>query len=204
MNEKRPIDKDLPNKLTLLRIFLIPVFMIVLWLPLIPALSGAALICRIAAAVLFLFCALTDFFDGRIARKYNIVSNFGKFMDPLADKFLIVGALLAAVMVYEKFRFGLVVALTVTIFREFAVSSMRLIAKNADGVVIAAALPGKIKTFSQCVFVLLLLLEEYVFAFCDFFVAYRPLTWACLAVMLFFTVYSGIQYFCAYKKYIFD
>lgn len=203
-NHTKQIDKNLPNKLTVLRIFLVPVFIVLLWLPAITDGAVSDFTARCIAAAVFALSAATDFIDGKLARKYELVSNFGKFMDPLADKFLIIGALLAAVPVYEKFEWALVICLLVIVFRELAVSSMRLIAKNAQGLVIAAALPGKIKTFSQCIFVLLLLLEEYIFAFSDFFVTYRPLTWTCMAVMVFFTIYSGIQYFHTYKRFIFD
>ena len=187
-NHTKQIDKNLPNKLTVLRIFLVPVFIVLLWLPAITDGAVSDFTARCIAAAVFALSAATDFIDGKLARKYELVSNFGKFMDPLADKFLIIGALLAAVPVYEKFEWALVICLLVIVFRELAVSSMRLIAKNAQGLVIAAALPGKIKTFSQCIFVLLLLLEEYIFAFSDFFVTYRPLTWTCLAVRVFFTI----------------
>ena len=139
MDNKR-IDKNLPNKLTISRIVLIPVIMAVLWLPLFT--SADMTKCEFISAGLFLVCAITDFIDGRLARKYNIVTDFGKFMDPLADKFLVIGALLAATLVYENFRFCLILALSIIIFRELAVSSMRLVAKNADNVVIPAALPG--------------------------------------------------------------
>ncbi len=203
-NHTKQIDKNLPNKLTVLRIFLVPVFIVLLWLPAITDGAVSNFTARCIAAAVFALSAATDFIDGKLARKYELVSNFGKFMDPLADKFLIIGALLAAVPVYEEFEWALIISLLVIVFRELAVSSMRLIAKNAQGLVIAAALPGKIKTFSQCIFVLLLLLEEYIFAFSDFFVAYRPLTWTCMAVMVFFTIYSGIQYFHTYKRFIFD
>ena len=201
---EKTIDKNLPNKLTLSRIALIPVFMVVLCLPLMTNGAVSAFWTRIVSSAVFLFCALSDFFDGKLARKYDLVSNFGKFMDPLADKFLIIGALLACVLVFDEFRAALVVSLAVIIFRELAVSGMRMIAKGADGTVIAAAMPGKIKTAAQCVFVMLLLLEDVVFFFIPFVVTYRPFTWACMAVMLFFTVYSGIDYFKTYKHYIFD
>ena len=202
--KNKQIDKNLPNKLTMLRIVLVPVFIVVLWLPLISGGAVGEFPARLAAAVIFLFCACTDFVDGKLARKYDLVSNFGKFMDPLADKFLIIGALLACIPVYPDFELALVISLLIIVFRELAVSSMRLVAKNADGVVIAAAMPGKIKTFSQCVFVMLLLLEEYIFSFAPTFAAARPLSCICLLVMVFFTIYSGVSYFLAYKDYIFD
>lgn len=204
MSGTKTIDKNLPNKLTVFRIIMVPVFIILLWLPLMTGGAVSELLSRILASAVFIISAVTDFIDGKLARKYNLVSNFGKFMDPLADKFLVIGALLAMVLVFDgAMRIGLVIALMVTVFRELAVSSMRLIAKNADGVVIAAAMPGKIKTFSQCIFVPLALLENYILAFCPAVADKLILSWICLVVMVFFTLYSGIQYLNTYKKYIF-
>ncbi len=202
--KQKQIDKDLPNKLTILRIILVPVFIIVLWLPMITGGFVSTLAANIVAAVVFVFSAVTDFVDGKLARKYNLVSNFGKFMDPLADKFLVIGALLAMVLIFDgAMRAGLVVSLMIIIFRELAVSSMRLIAKNADGLVIAAAMPGKIKTFSQCIFVPLALVESYIFKAVPFMAEAMILSWICMAVMVFFTIYSGLQYLNTYKDYIF-
>lgn len=202
--QTKQIDKNLPNKLTILRIILVPIFIIILWLPLMTGGAVSTFVAKLVSAIVFIVSAVTDFIDGKLARKYNLVSNFGKFMDPLADKFLVIGSLLAMSLVYDgAMRVGLIVSLIVIIFRELAVSSMRLIAKNADGVVIAAALPGKIKTFSQCIFVPLALLEEYIFGFSAFLSESMILSWCCMAVMIFFTVYSGIQYLNTYKKYIF-
>lgn len=213
-NTQKQIDKNLPNKLTILRIILVPVFIIVLWLPMISGGSINDLCTRIIASVIFIFSAITDFVDGKLARKYNLVSNFGKFMDPLADKFLCIGAMLAMVLIFDGApRVWLIISLMITIFRELAVSSMRLIAKNAEGLVIAAAMPGKIKTFSQCIFIPLLLLEGYIYALIPNFpealpilsiFADLPLSFICMIIMNFFTIYSGIQYLNTYKKYITD
>ena len=207
---EKQIDKNLPNKLTILRIILVPVFIVVLWLPLMTKGAVTDLTAKIISSAIFVFSAVTDFIDGKLARKYNIVSNFGKFMDPLADKFLVIGSMLAMALVYEGVpRIWLIVSLIISVFRELAVSSMRLIAKNADGLVIAAALPGKIKTFSQCIFVPLLLLEGYVFSFLynnlplEAVFSNLPLSFICMLIMNFFTIYSGIQYLNTYKKYIF-
>ncbi len=201
---EKTIDKNLPNKLTMMRIILVPVFIIVLWLPKITQGAVPSLIADFVAALIFIVSAVTDFIDGKLARKYNLVSNFGKFMDPLADKFLVIGALLAMSLIFEgSMRTGLVISVIITVFRELAVSSVRLIAKNADGVVIAAAMPGKIKTFSQCIFVPLCLLEGYIFGWVPVLGGTMILSWICLVVMVFFTIYSGIQYLKAYSKYIF-
>ena len=157
----------------MMRIILVPVFIVVLWLPMMTGGAFSRLLADIIASVIFIVSAVTDFVDGKLARKYNLVSNFGKFMDPLADKFL-------------------VISIIITVFRELAVSSVRLIAKNADGVVIAAAMPGKIKTFAQCIFVPLCLLEGYIFGWIPVLGGTMILSWICMAVMVFFTIYSGL------------
>ena len=201
---EKTIDKNLPNKLTIMRIVLVPVFIIVLWLPMMTKGFVSDLITKLIASVIFIVSAITDFIDGKLARKYNLVSDFGKFMDPLADTFLVIGAFLAMSLIYEgEMRTGLVITIIITVFRELAVSSVRLIAKNADGIVITAAMPGKIKTFSQCIFVPLCLLEDFFFGWIPYIGGTLVLSWICMAVMVFFTIYSGMQYLKAYGKYIF-
>lgn len=191
-----------PNKLTIIRIVMVPLFMVSLMLT--KAFDDAFVnnILYIVSAVLFGAAAITDFVDGKMARKYNLVTNFGKFMDPLADKFMVIGALIAAAYVYDNLRLWLLITIAVTVFRELAVSGVRLVAVNADNVVIAAAMPGKIKTFSQCIFMELVILEPMILGKIEFFAKYTPLTFVCMAVMVFFTIYSGMQYLKAYSKYI--
>lgn len=193
---------NLPNKLTVIRIIMVPAFMLTLMLTkgMEDGIGKTALL--IVSALIFALASATDFVDGKIARKYNLVTSFGKFMDPLADKFMVIGAYFAAIYVYDNLRLWLVLCATITVFRELAVSGIRLIAVNSDNVVIAAAMPGKIKTFSQCIFVELIILEPLVFSFSDFFCNYTPLTYICMAVVVFFTIYSGMQYIMAYRKYI--
>ncbi len=195
---------NLPNKLTVIRIAMVPLFMISLMLtPLFAENTAVKITLYIVSAVLFAAAAITDLIDGKIARKHNLVTNFGKFMDPLADKFMVIGALLAAIYVFEDQRLFLVLTTAVTIFRELAISSVRLLAVNADNVVIAAAMPGKIKTVTQCIFTVLLILEAGVLGtFVPIFAVYCPLTYVCMAVMVYFTIYSGCQYLSAYGKYI--
>lgn len=191
-----------PNKLTIIRIVMVPLFMVSLMLT--KAFDDVVInnVLYIVSAVLFGAAAITDFVDGKMARKYNLVTNFGKFMDPLADKFMVIGALIAAAYVYDNLRLWLLVTIAVTVFRELAVSGVRLVAVNADNVVIAAAMPGKIKTFSQCIFMELVILEPMILGKIEFFAKYTPLTFVCMAVMVFFTIYSGVQYLKAYSKYI--
>ena len=192
---------NLPNKLTILRVVLVPVFMAVI---LLPNMTGGSISARVAfpiAAVLFAVSAFTDFLDGKIARKRELVTNFGKFMDPLADKFMVLGALVALIGALDGMRTLLIWTTAVVIFRELAVTSMRLVAKDTDGAVIAAATLGKVKTFSQCVCILLLLLEDLLLPF-PLIETYRPLSHVSLLCMLIFTVWSGIDYLKSYWKYI--
>lgn len=136
---------NLPNKLTLFRIFLIPIFILVMLLNI----PNKFLI----ACIIFIIASITDAMDGHIARKYNLVTDFGKFMDPLADKLLVISALTCMI---EK---GLVASWMVIIIvaRELTVSILRAIAA-ADGKVIAASGGGKLKTITQMVAIIVLLL----------------------------------------------
>ncbi|MBR2021086.1 MAG: CDP-diacylglycerol--glycerol-3-phosphate 3-phosphatidyltransferase [Clostridia bacterium] len=191
-----------PNKLTIIRIIMVPLFMVSLMITKHVANDAARVVLCIVSALLFGGAAITDFIDGKMARKYNLVTNFGKFMDPLADKFMVIGALIAAAYVYDNLRLWMLITIAITVFRELAVSGVRLVAVNADNVVIAAAMPGKIKTFSQCIFMELVILEPLLLGKIEFFATYTPLTYICMAVMVFFTIYSGAQYMKAYSKYI--
>lgn len=136
---------NLPNKLTLFRIFLIPVFIIIMMIN-IPNKF-------IIACMIFIIASVTDAMDGHIARKYNLITDFGKFMDPLADKLLVISALTTMI------EFDLVAAWMVIIIvaRELTVSILRAIAA-ADGKVIAASSGGKLKTISQMIAIVVLLL----------------------------------------------
>ena len=191
-----------PNKLTIIRIIMVPLFMVSLMITKHISNDVARVVLSLVSALLFGGAAITDFIDGKMARKYNLVTNFGKFMDPLADKFMVIGALIAAAYVYDNLRLWMLITIAITVFRELAVSGVRLVAVNADNVVIAAAMPGKIKTFSQCIFMELVILEPLLLGKIEFFATYTPLTYICMAVMVFFTIYSGAQYMRAYSKYI--
>ena len=137
---------NLPNKLTMLRILLIPVFMVVLYW----GFPGATWV----ALAIFIIASFTDLLDGKIARKYNLVTNFGKFMDPLADKLLVCSALIALVDL-GKLAGWIVI---VIIAREFIISGFRLVASD-NGVVIAASYWGKFKTTFQMIMIILLVLD---------------------------------------------
>lgn len=139
---------NLPNKLTILRTILIPFFLIFIYTDFWG--KGNAYI----AVVIFIIASLTDLLDGKIARKYNLVTNFGKFMDPLADKLLVCSALIALVDL-GKLAGWIVI---VIIAREFIISGFRLVASD-NGVVIAASYWGKFKTTFQMIMIILLVLD---------------------------------------------
>ncbi|MBO5779388.1 MAG: CDP-diacylglycerol--glycerol-3-phosphate 3-phosphatidyltransferase [Clostridia bacterium] len=189
--------KNLPNVLTVIRAILVPVFMVLVIFPLFPETPT-----RIAGAALFALISLTDMLDGNLARKYNIVSDFGKFLDPLADKLLVLGAMLSLVifngMMENDYLFAVVCtfAIFVVLVRELAVTSLRLLAKNADGKVIAANMAGKIKTVSQIIFVIAAMVEPLLVGFYP--VNFLFVTYISLAVMAYMTIYSGIKYFMIY------
>ena len=159
------------NKITLVRVLLIPVFVVICYLTFPYS--------RWAALVIFILASFSDFLDGYIARTYNQITDFGKFLDPIADKLLVTSAMLIFV---EQGRMPAWVLLCV-IAREFAVSALRLVAVD-NGRVIAAGWSGKVKTASTMVCICVLLVFDL-----------PVLNLVCNAVILVTTVYSGIEYF---------
>ena len=140
---------NLPNKLTVLRVIMIPFFIFFLMYK-----EGEDAGFRVAALTIFIIAALTDTLDGIIARKYNLITNFGKFMDPLADKLLVCSALICLIQLK---RIDAIIV-TVIISREFIISGFRLVASDS-GIVIAAGIWGKIKTVSQMLCICLLIMD---------------------------------------------
>ena len=138
---------NLPNKLTLIRVIMIPFFIVFLLVPVTPYDNWIAL-------AIFILASITDFLDGYIARKYNLVTNFGKFMDPLADKLLVCSALICLVEL-DKIAAWMVILI---IAREFIISGFRTVAAD-NGVVIAASYWGKFKTTFQMIAVCLLIAD---------------------------------------------
>lgn len=181
---------NLPNKLTVFRMILIPVFMLVLALPLdwgTLQVAGAQLpVTHLVAAIIFIVASLTDLADGKIARKYKLVTNFGKFADPLADKLLVMTALIFFV------QFGWVPAwmVAIIVIRELAITGLRTLIVENNGKVLAAAMPGKIKTASQMVAISFFLLHDIVFAMANI-----PFAMIMIWIALLATIYSGIDYF---------
>lgn len=164
---------NLPNKLTLLRVFLIIPFVVFMLMPGFPYY-------RIVALLLFAIASLTDLLDGKIARKYNLVTNFGKFADPLADKLLVSAALICFVYTEQLQPWFVIIILS----REFIISGFRLVAAE-QGHVIAASMWGKVKTVFQMVMVILLILDIEVLGVITTIVSY---------IALVLTVVSLIDY----------
>ncbi len=208
MSNQKKKGMNLPNKLTVLRICMVPIFIVVMMLPasvLDPIISG------LIGVALFIAASVTDMLDGKIARKYGLVTDFGKLMDPLADKFMVIGAL--AVIVYRAdagiLRLFFTLVLLVVIFRELAVTSLRLVASTSAGAVVAANLLGKIKTVVQIVFISAVFIEPALYAIPAlggflpaWWVENVPITYLAGALTLLFTVWSGINYFIGMWKYL--
>lgn len=166
---------NLPNKLTTLRVIIIPFFVFfLLWQ------NGENRTFRMIALALFIIASLTDLLDGKIARKYNLVTNFGKFMDPLADKLLVCSALICLIELNALPAWMVIIIIS----REFIISGFRLIASD-NGVVIAASYWGKFKTTFQMVSVVLLILDIPALAF---------VTTICVWIALLLTIVSLVDY----------
>lgn len=195
---------NLPNKLTLLRIAMIPLIIIV---SLITSLYENYVFWDITLGnfiILILFClaSFTDFLDGHIARKYNLITNFGKFMDPLADKLLVLSALIILLEQgkFTAFGVGLGFVITLILAREFMVTGIRLLAVS-NNVVIAASKLGKLKTISQMFMIIILLLNSNPFAK----IASNASDITSLVVISIagiLTLVSGIDYFAKNKNII--
>lgn len=180
---------NLPNKITLSRICLIPLFIIVLSVPFAwgeMRLGSVTLpVTHFVAALIFLVASLTDWIDGHLARKYQLITNMGKFLDPLADKLLVSAAFI--LLVELDLAPAWIVILIIS--REFAVTGLRLVA-SGEGIVLAASNMGKLKTTSQILAIVLLLMHNYPFAYVNF-----PLHIIMLYIALILTTWSGIDYF---------
>ena len=199
---------NLPNKLTVLRICMVPVFIVVMMLPasvLDPIISG------LIGVALFIAASVTDMLDGKIARKYGLVTDFGKLMDPLADKFMVIGALTVIVYRAESHasRLFFTLVLLVVIFRELAVTSLRLVASTSSGAVVAANMLGKVKTVMQIVFISTVFIEPALYAIPalggalpSWWVENPPLSYLTGGLTLVFTVWSGVNYFIGMWKYL--
>ena len=205
---------NLPNKLSVLRLIMVPIFMVVMLLPLFTDFSETAdMILTLSGAFLFIAASFTDMLDGKIARKYNLVTDFGKFLDPLADKFMVIGALLC--VFYSSFSAGegwlsilYFFALVIVIFRELAVTSIRLVASSSGGVVIAANMLGKLKTVTQIVAICAAIIEPVILSALPdgtvpaLLMMFPPITVVSMVAMIYLTIHSGINYIVGAWKYL--
>ena len=176
---------NLPNKLTVLRVCMIPFFVVMLLLN-----GGENQTYRYIAAAIFIVASLTDMLDGKIARKYNLVTNFGKFMDPLADKLLVCSALICLVDLKQLPAWMVIIIIS----REFIISGFRLIASD-NGRVIAASYWGKFKTTFQMVMICLMIAN---------FPQLQILTDIIMWIALILTVVSLIDYLVKNKDVMKD
>ena len=192
---------NLPNKLTVLRLILVPIFVVIMMV-------SDALWASAVGLVLFIVASLTDMLDGKIARKHNLVTDFGKFMDPLADKFMVIGAMFVilyrSLSLYSDELFSNVFfwAFMIVIFRELAVTSIRLVVSGSSGIVIAANMLGKIKTCTQIACVICCIAEPVIYDLIGWGTYSLPISLVTAALMLVFTLWSGINYIVSYWKYL--
>ena len=209
---------NLPNKLTVLRLIMVPIFMVVMLIPVFAELSPMAdMIMTLVGALLFIAASITDMLDGKIARRDNLVTDFGKFLDPLADKFMVIGALLCVLFnASASGSKGLSTiyffALIIVVFRELAVTSIRLVASSSGGVVIAANMLGKVKTVFQIIAICSSMLEPILIKIIGIFLGegsipqivlnHPPLTCLSFVIMMYLTVHSGINYIVGAWKYL--
>ena len=170
------------SKITLIRVALIPVFLITMYLS-----QGQAGVYLWISLAIFVIASLTDFVDGQIARKCNQVSDFGKFLDPLADKLLV----LSAMCMYCEWQIFPAWALMIVLSREFAVSGLRMIA-SGKGNVIAAGWSGKVKTFATMVGLCFMMGGPGLGASAALL---NILNWTVIIVIVVTTLYSGVEYF---------
>lgn len=180
---------NLPNKITVSRILLIPLFLIVMLYPFswgqMNFLGAELPVTHFVGALIFIFASTTDWIDGHYARKYNLVTNLGKFLDPLADKLLVSAALIVLVQLGMAASWIVIIIIS----REFAVTGLRAILAG-EGEIVAANMLGKIKTWTQIIAISALLLHNTIFELVSL-----PFATIALWVAMFFTIWSGWDYF---------
>jgi CDP-diacylglycerol--glycerol-3-phosphate 3-phosphatidyltransferase len=161
----------------------------------------------IIPTIIYIITGFTDMLDGKIARKYNLVTDFGKFIDPLADKFMVIGsqvAILTTMLLVADSAADVTWCIIFTflvliiLLRELGVTSIRLVVAGKSGIVVAASMLGKMKTVSQMVGTVLIILEPLLPYVCENHI----LSYICMVVMAFTTLFSGIDYLRAYLPYI--
>lgn len=190
---------NIPNRITVSRICLIPIFVLAMILDLgwgdMTLLGATMPVEHFVGAIIFIVASLTDWVDGYYARKHNLVTNLGKFLDPLADKLLVSAAFILLIEINDAVPAWIII---IIISREFAVTGLRLICAE-QGEVVAANQLGKIKTWAQIIAISLLLLNNIIFEMWNF-----PADIIMLWVALVFTVWSGIEYFWLNRKVLLE
>ena len=195
---------NVPNTLSLIRVILVPFFMAaVVYIN--PAWGDGSFFKTFGLVAiptaLFGITAYTDHLDGKIARKHNLITDFGKFIDPLADKFMVFGALIAILVARPDIAPIFVWVAAAIMLRELAVTSLRLVVASSAGKVVAASWWGKVKTTTQCVSIILILIEPAFL--CLVTEGFPPLfSYAAMLAMLITTIGSGIDYMKTYMPYI--
>ena len=201
MKEKSKMKKtalNIPNTLSLIRVFLVPVFVATLLF-----MRNIEIWGIVVPAIVYILTGLTDMLDGKIARKYNLVTDFGKFIDPLADKFMVIGSAIA-ILVWMMLRGEVTLALVfvwvvlVILLRELGVTSLRLVVAGKSGIVVAASMLGKIKTVSQMAGTVIILMEPMIPYFCENHI----LSYVSMGIMAFTTLFSGLDYLKAYMPHL--
>lgn len=182
---------NIPNRITISRILIIPIFILLLTLPLdwgnVSIGNETLPVVHLVSALLFIVASGTDWVDGYYARKYNLVTNLGKFLDPMADKLLVAAAFVLLVELNMAPAWLVIIILS----REFAVTGLRLVAAG-EGLVLAAGQMGKWKTTFQLVSIAFLLLHDFPFSYLDLTVSIGTIL---LYIALILTVVSGLDYF---------
>ena len=200
---------NLPNKLTLFRIILVPIMVIIPYLNIQGEIVGIPITWIIIDAI-FIIASITDKLDGTLARKNNQVTTFGKFLDPIADKILVLAAM---IMLVENDKLPAWVPVIV-LFREFAVSGYRLIASQQGGKVIAASMWGKLKTVTQMIAIIMMFVDKYAFfefiqsssrqSMNLFGLVFNIITSVLMLISVIATVFSGYDYLKDGKEYFKD
>ena len=190
---------NIANRLTIARIVMIPLFLLIMCFPkdalgMVSVLHSNLSVSWVLAMIIFTIASITDFLDGYLARKYHLITNFGKFADPLADKLLVMTAFITLVGA------GVIPMwiVAVIVCRELAVTGLRLLLVN-DGEVLAAAWPGKVKTATQMLAIIFLLIDDFPVKGLPFSIG-TILLYVCLVA----TVYSGVDYFIKNKQVFAD
>ncbi len=192
MENKKNSVWNVPNLLSLLRCLLVPVFVLAAF-----SMNGIPVWGQVVPAAIFLVTAFTDMLDGKIARKYNLITTLGKVIDPLADKFMVFSALIVICILYTAVTPFFIWVTLVIIFRDLAVTSLRVAAAGNSGIVVAASFFGKAKTVSHVAGIVAVLLEPVILP--DLVASgITPISYVFGAIMTATAVVSGIDYFRAY------